>query len=927
MMTAAGVIGRDSELATLCAFLDGLVDSPAALVLEGDAGVGKTTLWRAGIDAALERSFRVLSASPAEAETGMSFAALGDLLADTVDEVLPELPPPQGRALEVALLLTQTEGPGPAQHVVAVAFLTALRVLSASAPVLVAVDDVQWLDAGTASVVAYAGRRLREERIGLLLAERTAESAGALSGSRHPLAQDQVTSIRIGPFTLGALHRLLHWRLGHALPRPALRRIHETAGGNPFYALEIARALGPGFHLAPGQPLPVPQSLGELLRGRIAALSPETRETLLLAAALSEPRLGVLAAAIDADPRSVLRPAIEAQVIGLEGDRIRFAHPLLASAAYGLAEDAERREAHARLAGIVEEQEERARHLALAAEGPNERVADALERASSHAQARGATAAAAELSEQAARLTPPHLLDDVQRRAVAAARYAFIAGDSGRARVLLEQALPATRPGGVRAEAFVLLGLLDRYEGHQPQAVELLQAALAEPGADERIRADAAQGLASTLFFMREDLGVALAHAELAAELAEVAGSRESHVEALAMKGLIEGVLGRPEAEATLRIAEQLGEHASVDRVDSSATWSQAYAKLWTDEAGSVAPLMRRCYDAALALGHESSVANILTSLALAEYLAGHWEEAARIAQQGHEAALQGGQQHYEAFSLSVLALVRASLGLEDQARTDADRALALAGERSMAVARIHGVWALGLLELSLHRPDETVRMLAPERERLWAAGVGEPGAIRFLADEIEALVELGRLREAEGLVSWLEERGRALDRAWAVAAAGRCRGLLADARGEKDGALAAFERALTTHERVPLPFDRARTLLALGFTQRRSMKRSAARGTLTEALASFEELGAALWVATVRAELARIGGRSPGGWELTPTEQRVAELVGDGLTNREVAARLHLTQKTIEFHLRNVFRKLGVRSRTELARSPGLKH
>jgi len=186
-MTAFGVIGRDSELATLSAFLDELADGSVALVLEGDAGVGKTTLWRAGIDAALERSFRVLAASPAEAETGMSFAALGDLLADTVDDILPGLPPPQRRAMEIALLLAETEGPGPAQHAVAVAFLTALRVLSSSAPVLVAVDDVQWLDAGTASVVAYAGRRLREERVGLLLAKRTAESGGALSGRQHAL--------------------------------------------------------------------------------------------------------------------------------------------------------------------------------------------------------------------------------------------------------------------------------------------------------------------------------------------------------------------------------------------------------------------------------------------------------------------------------------------------------------------------------------------------------------------------------------------------------------------------------------------------------------------------------------------------------------------------------------------------------------------
>jgi DNA-binding CsgD family transcriptional regulator len=236
-------------------------------------------------------------------------------------------------------------------------------------------------------------------------------------------------------------------------------------------------------------------------------------------------------------------------------------------------------------------------------------------------------------------------------------------------------------------------------------------------------------------------------------------------------------------------------------------------------------------------------------------------------------------------------------------------------------------VWALGLLELSLDRPAEAVQVLSPERERLLAAGVGEPGAVRFVPDEIEALLALGRVEDAAALLGWLEEHGRALNRASALAAAGRCGGLLAAARGEIDIALAAFEQALAAHELVPMPFEHARTLLALGSVQRRARKRSAARETLSHALATFEQLGAALWAEKTHAELARVAGRAPVGWGLTPTEHRVAELVAAGLTNREAAAQLFLTQKTVEFHLRNVYRKLGVRSRTELARSPGLKH
>ena len=311
----------------------------------------------------------------------------------------------------------------------------------------------------------------------------------------------------------------------------------------------------------------------------------------------------------------------------------------------------------------------------------------------------------------------------------------------------------------------------------------------------------------------------------------------------------------------------------------------------------------------------------ILANLAVADYLAGHWQEAMRVAEEGYEVALQTGQRPQQAWSLSIEALVRASLGLEAEARADAEQALALAGERGMAVARIHAVWALGLLELSLDRPEETARLLAPERERLLAAGVGEPGTIRFVPDEIEALIALGRLDEAEERLGWLEERGRALDRASALAAGLRCRGLLAAATNDGEGALGAFERALAQHARVSMPFDRARTLLALGAAQRRAKRKRDARATLDEAVQVFQELGATLWAQKARAELGRIGGRAASQGDLTPTERRVAELVAQGLTNKEVAGTLFVSARTVEFHLSHVYRKLGLRSRAELAR------
>jgi len=386
--------------------------------------------------------------------------------------------------------------------------------------------------------------------------------------------------------------------------------------------------------------------------------------------------------------------------------------------------------------------------------------------------------------------------------------------------------------------------------------------------------------------------------------------------------GLLDGCVGRERGQtdrARPRAAEA-DRSDSTRRVLATPAFNWAVFRLWT-EGPDAADLLRACRSDVVLRGDESSAPMVLAQLALAEYLRGAWPEAATVAEEAHELALQTGQLPMQAYALSIRALVRASLGLEAEARADADQALALAGERGMAAARAHSRWALGLLELSLDRPSEAVRLLAPERARLVAGGVGEPGALRFIADEIEALVTLGSLDDAEVPVAWLDERARALDRAWARGAALRSRGLIQAARGERQKALASFEAALVEHTRVAIPFERARTLLHLGAAQRRSKRKSKARETLGEALAIFEELGADLWSRRARAELGSVGGRAASGDELTPAEARVAALVAEGLTNREVAAALFVSDHTVEFHLTRVYRKLGVRSRAELAR------
>jgi DNA-binding CsgD family transcriptional regulator len=905
--TASGVVGRARELAAVAAFVERGAAGPAALLLEGDAGIGKTTLWLAGVGAAEQQGRPVLQARPAEAESRLAFAGLGDLLEGVLDDAIGGLAPPQAAALRVALLLEPAAGAPPDERALGVALLSLLRRLAGERPVLVAVDDVQWLDAASARVLAFAWRRLRSEPVALLLARRV--------GSPVVAPLDLGERLAVEPLSMGALHRLLHDRLGLILTRPALRRVHAASGGNPFYALELGRATEP----ATGEPPPVPERLRDLVLARLETLPVATTDALAAAAALVRPTIGLVVRAQGGD--DALRPALAAQVLELDGDRIRFSHPLLAAGAYERLDKVARRELHERLAALVDDDEERWRHRALAATGPDATVAAGLERAAEHARRRGASSSAAELCELAYRLTPPEQRHDVHRRTLAAGFHRWVAGDMGGACTLFAQAAEAAPSGRLRAEAMAAQARALAFEGDQRNAARIARLAMAEPDAGGAVRAEAAQAVCWAAIFLREALDDGVQHAALAVRLAEQLGDRALEANALGVQGLLEAALGRPSASATFTRAIALGDVADPVRRIRSPRFDYAAFLMWADALDDSAAILRAFRDQALTADDSSSLPLIQAQRALVSYLAGRWPEAAAFAEEGYELALQTGERPQQALSLSALALVRASEGRESEARAHAEAALAIAGEQGMAAARIHAVWALALLDASLERPDEVVGRLAPERERLLAAGVREPGSIRFLGEEVEALVQLGRLDDAEVVLGWLEETGRALDRASALASASRCRGLLAAAQLDPPGAVVALERALDEHARAGMPFETARTQLCLGAAQRRAGHRRDARATLEAARATFAALGARPWRERAEGELRRIGGRHASGDELTPAERRVADLVAHGDTNRQVAAALFLSPKTVEAHLRSIFRKLGVRSRSELTR------
>jgi DNA-binding CsgD family transcriptional regulator len=925
------VIGRTRELAVIDAWLERAQRSAASLRLEGEPGMGKTTLWLAGVERGAERGCRVLASRPADAEATFAYAAIGDLLEAVDDETIAELPGPQARAIRVALLREEpTAGsshPSPTSdpRAVAVAFLNLVRRLARDGALLVAVDDTQWLDSASAQAIAFALRRLRDEPVGFLLARRLGADARPEGGRDASLAAVDTERLLIGPIDVTSVGRLIESRLGRALAHPTVVRVHAASAGNPFFAVELARTIEHEMDggipagdavAAPG----LPESLRDLLGARIAALPPATGDALAVTAALSVATLDRVSAGVDGDAATLLTPAVEAGIVEVDEGRLRFTHPLLATAAWEATPAGRRREIHGRLADVVGDREERARHLALAADGPDEAVAAALEEAAWDARNRGAPGTTAELAGLAVRRTPPDRVDDARRRALLEAEHALIAGDAARARRLNEGLLAAAAPGRPRAEVLTLQAIIDLQAYDLRGAVDVLREALSEAD-DDRLRMRCEGLMTAALDDLETDVEEAIAHGRAERELAERLGD-EVHV-ATALRGIARNELRRSGRWPTATIDRAMAGEAIVRAARSVHEWPSvclADMEGWTDDVGSALARLEELQDHARDRGEEPAQSWLLARTIALECVIGAWPAALRHVDDCLE--LVGDEGHPLGRSVVVAnrSLVRAHLGDVAGTRRDADEATRTAAESRAVMAERTVAWSLGLLELSLGDPQAAHAHLDGLVGAARAAGIREPGALRFVPDDIEALVASGRLDEAGDMLAWYASLAEGAGRVHAIAAADRCRGLLRSARDDQPGAIEALEASRARYATVAFPFDEARTLLALGAAQRRAGRRRDARATLETALAAFGALGAERWVATTRRELAAISGRTGGGNELTVAERRVAELVAEGRTNREVAAALYLTERTVESHLSRVYAKIGVRSRTELA-------
>jgi DNA-binding CsgD family transcriptional regulator len=906
------IVGREADLQALGGLLDRMRHGFAALVLVGDAGIGKTALLSAAVASARERHSRVLSCRPAEAEARLSFAALADLLVDAIDdEVRGALSEPQLEALDVVLLL-QSPGKTPIdQRTISAAVLSTLRTLAQRGPLVLAVDDLQWLDPASTSALAFAVRRLQDhDQIGVLATVRSWSPRRGLHDLLDELAAREARRLEVAPLDASTIGRIITQRLGSELPISVLRKVQQVSGGNPFFALEIARAITEGGSWAePGADLPVPSDLRQALRGRLASLSRSGRGALLLAAALAHPTVASISAA-GASARADLEEAASAGIVGTEGDRVRFTHPLFASVIYGDAPIEERRKVHEKLAGVARDPEERARHLALATEDPDAAVADIVEEGARHARMRGAPASSAELFELATKLTPATNPIDADRRRMEEAETLFLAGEERHASEVMGPIVKRSQPGPARAEALWRFGrILTLFDVRK--AASALLAALEEDGVNARLRSRIHSQLAWALY-----LGSALPEAERSAsealELAESSADPSTLAEALAILAWTRSAVGLGLSLDLLERAVGLENDTESSAVMDLPSYALGVTLIAADELGRSRAVFERPLSLSLARGDDHSAGHIHVQLSAVEFWTGNIEAA-------REHLLEPSTQWDWSPATALWALVQGCLGHVGSARERAQEALAEAERAGRMWDRLDCREALGFIEISVEDHEAAIAALEPAWELHQHAGIREL-AFRFPADLAESLIAVGRAEEAGPIITWLEERGHELGRGWAIGAAARCRGLLFAAGGNLPAAVEELGRAVQAHRPLAVPLELGRTLFAQGRIARRAKRKRDAREALDEAVQIFESLPAPLWAAMAQAELTRIGGRRPRPGRLTPTEDRIARLAAVGRTNQEIAGELFVSVRTVESHLSHAYAKLGVRSRTELA-------
>lgn len=894
------LVGRAAEVARLVDMVSGLAaGAGSAIVVRGAAGVGKSTLLDV---AAANPDARVLRATGVESESRMAFAGLQELLQPALTNV-DELAPPQRSALLRCLGLETGDTDEVAAHIA----LTVLLVeLARHRPVLCVVDDAQWLDESSADAVLFAARR-HPERVGFVF--------GVRDGLPSRFDEPWLAQVSIGALTEAESRALV----AAAAPRlaPAVAdRVMAAGEGNPLALLEFARwaGLDPGWAQVAG-PMPVDGRIEAAFARQARALPEPAQRALVLLAASELDLLAPVSAALSefvGDPYA-LDPAADAGLLSIVDTRVRFRHPLVRSALYHAAPAGVRRAAHAALAQVLRaDQPERAAwHRALATAVPDEAVAGDLEETAVLARRRGGHAAEARALERAARLTPDP--SRMTGRLLAAAQAALEAGKHDGCAALLAEVVARTDDPVVLADAEHELARLAFWREGRRLSTLLDTVSRVEPVDQYR----AARLLSHELVARISDyqVDVALPIAERAWSLIDRGvepfdvAFRVAHV--LLMAGRT--AEGAAVADGVARAAQAGGNLTAMTNVAQTLTWLERYAD--ARRMLETAETRLRSVDGLWMLGHA------LVARADLERRTGLLGSSRLAAAEALALAEQLDEPMQQAEALIQLAAAESALGQELEAQAHAQQALRLTVGRQCGTGEIHALAALALghAALAAGRAAVAVTHLAPSVGTILEGGVADPAVIPGIADLIEAHASTGETERAASLLNWLRVHADRGDRRWARLAAARCEVLLGVPDAE-DGLCRALQQ-----DDGQAVVESGRGWLVLGSAQRRQGNRRTAAESLRRAHRLLSACGAETWAQRAAEELRACGqavadGRRDPMTTLTPQETRVVQLVARGDRNREVAAALFVSEKTVETHLASAYRKLGVRSRAELA-------
>ncbi|HET8684484.1 MAG TPA: AAA family ATPase [Micromonosporaceae bacterium] len=885
-----------------------LADGGSVLVC-GPAGIGKSTVLDAY--AAGAGDARVLRAAAVEVESGLPYLTLVDIFDGVSGEEIAGLPRHLRAAFDGALLREHTPAAAQDQLAVRLAVLEVLRGLAARRPILLVIDDLQWVDEPSAGVLRFVARRLEGARVRMLAAERVDRCDAAAYLDLCPPPRHELP---LSPLTEYDTADLLRDRFGPVLSLVTIARVHEASEGNPLFAVELGRALvARGGAVGFGEPLPVPERLRPLLAERLASLPPSSAPVLLLAAAAARPTVALVAP--DPGAREGLDAAVAAGLVEVEPDGgVCFAHPLLRELVYADADPADRQVAHETLAARVDDPVERVRHLAQARPYADEDLAAQLAEAAEGARRRGAPAVAADLAERAADRTPPGPAGLAAARRLAAAEHAYDAGLTHDTQRLATTALAEAGDPRLRVRARLILA--DVAGQDQSGLTPLLDAAFREASDDLRLLARVRLYRAFKWYY-DGDTGAATDELRLAAEDAQRGGDTELLVEVLATLANFESARGASGGDELLRRASELSRGLPVSAEVIRARQLYAMSRLFHGDVAEAVHQIETLRDEVVRAGTVRELAVLLVSVAAVYNRAGRCAAALRAGRESMRLMLD--MEATPGPGLLVGALVELSGGSPGRAAALADQAIEAcraAGDEDW----LKGSYAIrGQVHLFEAEPGAAVEPMRAAYALEQRRSRVDPAVFLWHADFVEALAGAGARDEAAAVLrdvlSVTERRGRDVVRL----GLSRAEAVLVAAGGDVRAGADLLAEALRRWADHPYPVEVARARHVLGALERRAHRRGAARAALAEAVTRYAAAGAAPWRAAAEAELARLnGGQGPG---MSETERRIVNLLLGGATNREIARATFLSVKAVEANLTRLYRRLGVHNRRQLAR------